>query len=145
MTPEEAKENLEKLLLLYDDGMIDFRVIRESVKVAIEALQDSPTQMSGTSDLISRKAVIDALDKRFDSVPMEQTTEILMLRKDLRELPSAEPERRTGKWLIRRFGGDAQCSECGMYFRDAYDFENSDHYCRHCGAEMEGTALKLNG
>ena len=43
-------------------------------------------------DTISRKMAIDALDKRFDSIPMEQTTEILMLRKDLRELPSAQPE-----------------------------------------------------
>ena len=45
------------------------------------------------SDLISRQAAIDALDKRFDSIPMEQTTEILLLRKDLRNLPSAQPER----------------------------------------------------
>ena len=43
-------------------------------------------------DTISRKDAIDALDKRFDSIPMEQTTEILQLRKDLRELPSAQPE-----------------------------------------------------
>ena len=43
-------------------------------------------------DLISRQAAIDALDKRFDSIPMEQTTEILQLRKDLRKLPSAQPE-----------------------------------------------------
>lgn len=46
------------------------------------------------SDLISRQAAIDALDKRFDSIPMEQTTEILLLRKDLRELPSVQPEQR---------------------------------------------------
>lgn len=39
MTIEEAKANLEKLLLLYDDGMIDFSVIRESVSVAIKALE----------------------------------------------------------------------------------------------------------
>ena len=32
MTNEEARSNLEKLLLLYDDGMIDFSVIRESAK-----------------------------------------------------------------------------------------------------------------
>ena len=48
-----------------------------------------------TCDLISRQAALDALDKRFDSIPMEQTTEILLLRKDLRELPSAQPEKRT--------------------------------------------------
>jgi len=41
------------------------------------------------SDYISRQEAIDALDKRFDSIPMEQTTEILLLRKDLRNLPSA--------------------------------------------------------
>ena len=46
-------------------------------------------------DLISRQAAIDALDKRFDSIPMEQTTEILLLRKDLRDLPSVLPERLT--------------------------------------------------
>lgn len=46
-----------------------------------------------SKDLISRQAAIDALDKRFDSIPMEQTTEILLLRKDLRNLPSAQPER----------------------------------------------------
>ena len=43
-------------------------------------------------DLISRQAAIDALDKRFDDVPMELTTEILQLRRDLRErIPSAQP------------------------------------------------------
>ena len=44
-------------------------------------------------DVIYRQAAIDALDKRFDSVPMEQTAEILQLRKDLRELPSAQQEK----------------------------------------------------
>ena len=55
------------------------------------------------NDLISRQAAIDALDKRFDSIPMEQTTEILLLRKDLRNLPSAQPE------LIR-------CKDCKHYY-----------------------------
>ena len=44
------------------------------------------------SDLISRQAAIDALDERFDDMPMEQTTEILLLRRDLKELPSAQPK-----------------------------------------------------
>ena len=49
-------------------------------------------------DLISRQAAIDALDKRFDDVPMELTAEILLLRKDLREvIPSAQPEERTNE------------------------------------------------
>lgn len=43
-------------------------------------------------DLISRQAAIDVLDKRFNDVPMKLTTEILQLRRDLRELPPAQPE-----------------------------------------------------
>ena len=66
--------------------------------VAIDELPPAQPDVHDTDvgDLISRQAAIDALDKRFDSVPMEQTTEILMLRKDLRELPSSQP--RKGKW-----------------------------------------------
>ena len=44
------------------------------------------------SDTISRQAAIDALDKRFDNIPMEQTTEILQLRRDLRQLPFVQPD-----------------------------------------------------
>ena len=61
-------------------------------------------------DTISRAAALDALDKRFDSIPMEQTTEILLLRKDLRKLPSAQPE------IIH-------CKDC----------KNSEHWCRNIG------------
>lgn len=85
------------------------------------------------SDLIERQAAIDALDKRFDSIPMEQTTEILQLRKDLRELPSAQPERKKGKWILKpNIYGVVYCSEC--------DYElhtNNTNYCPDCGAKME--------
>lgn len=47
-----------------------------------EALEQEPCE-----DAVSRQAVLNALDKRFDSIPVEQTIEILLLRKDLRELP----------------------------------------------------------
>ena len=60
-----------------------------------EKLQLPPANCSefpNNSDTISRQASIEALDKRFDSIPMEQTTEILLLRKDLRGLPPAQPD-----------------------------------------------------
>ena len=63
----------------------------ESAKRTAEAAQNV-----SDSDLISRKAAIDAVDKRFDSIPINQTTEILLLRKDLRELPSAQPKQ---QWI----------------------------------------------
>lgn len=67
---------------------------REALSMAARALssQQTDTDSQGlVNDCISRQQAIDAVDKRFDSIPMEQTTEILMLRKDLRELPSAQP------------------------------------------------------
>ena len=66
------------------------------------------------NDCISRQAPIDALDKRFDSIPMEQTTEILQLRKALRELPSAQPE------IIH-------CKDCK--WSDWYDAADGHRYC----------------
>ena len=59
-----------------------------ALDMAIDALQQEPSE-----DCVSRQAVLYALDKRFDSIPMEQTTEILLLRKDLRELPPVTPQK----------------------------------------------------
>ena len=97
-------------------------------------------------DLISRQAAIEALDKRFDSIPMEQTTEILLLRKDLRNLPSAQPQRMRGKWT---YGEDEysidgyHCDKCGFFVPWDYthkfiDFIKDYHFCPNCGADMRG-------
>lgn len=89
------EDSLDAYCELNEEGKTAFRM-------AIEAL--SCSEFPNSSDTISRQAAIDALDKRFDSIPMEQTTEILQLRKDLRELPSAQPE------IIR-------CKDCKWYGR----------------------------
>lgn len=52
--------------------------------------------------------------------------------------PAPLPECATGFWLIRRWGDDAKCSNCGKMFKDVYDMENYDGFCRHCGTKMEG-------
>ena len=89
-------------------------------------------------DLISRQMAIDALDKRFDSIPMNQTTEILLLRKDLRELPSAQPGRKRGKWINVNGRTVINCSACyhcswSLSFKDTVKRFN---FCPHCGADM---------
>ena len=60
MTNEEARSNLEKLLLLYDDGMIDFSTIRESIKVAIKALK------AIDEDLIKRQDALNCFHTWID-------------------------------------------------------------------------------
>lgn len=95
-------------------------------------------------DLIDRAMAIDALDKRFDSIPMEQTTEILQLRKDLRELPSAQPERKRGRWNITDvYPHNVYCSECYTRFAQTHwtvweDGSLPRNFCPNCGADMRG-------
>ena len=89
-------------------------------------------------DLIDRQAAIATLDKRFDSIPMEHTTEILQLRKDLRELPSAQPERKTGRWISVTNGrGGHECDLCHNY-APAWQTgeERLTDFCPNCGAYM---------
>ena len=62
----------------------DYRTARACVNAVPPAKLGTNLAEVGT-DCISREQAIEALDKRFDSIPMEQTSEILMLRKDLRE------------------------------------------------------------
>ena len=106
-------------------------------------------------DAVSRKAVEEMLQNGFPARGMweiegdvvkqtvcETLADALM---DLERLPSVTPKRKTGRWLIREGIPDAQCSECKMYFSDVYDVENSDAFCRHCGAKMEGLKVVKRG
>ena len=85
------------------------------------------------SDLIDRQAAIDALDKRFDSIPMEQTTEILLLRKDLRELPSVQPEPLTDK---------EQRIFLAAMGREEKVCKQVDEECRDCREAYEDSLVK---
>ena len=49
-----------------------------------------------SEDLIRRSDAIKAIDDAFDSIPMEQTTEILKVRRVIRTLPSAD---RPQEWI----------------------------------------------
>lgn len=77
----------------------------EALEMAIRALGTD----TNVGDLISRKAVLYALDKRFDSIPMEQTQEILLLRKDLREMPPITPIQELLEVSANRDYWQAQC------------------------------------
>jgi len=65
-------------------------------------------------------------------------------------LPSAEPERKTGKWIVwggmdvSENHGRHKCSECGEFALLRYEKllrkEILSDYCPHCGAKMEGEA-----
>ena len=98
------------------------------------------------SDLIDKEKFIYTL------IFSEKTKSIFV--KDLRsvievanEMPSAEPERKKGKWQ-RRKGGDCwECSECHAVLESDDIVRHNFYYCYHCGADMtnEDGYMKLEG
>ena len=94
-------------------------------------------------DLISRQAAIDAIrastSKYTGFMEMEMYTDDDAVEA-IEALPSAQPERKTGKWIDEGFYADGhgahafRCSECGGHIIE-YD---ADPFCRWCGADMRG-------
>ena len=83
-------------------------------------------------DLISRAAAIDAAESAYIKGVFPTAY--------IREVPSAQPERKKGKWIMLDKGlivTAYKCSECGRTVRDVtgYDVSNDYPFC-HCGADM---------
>ena len=108
-------------------------------------------------DLISRKAILEAIDKREEIVQKltanvddeaEMTATLSAVREFVRNRPAvnAEPVRH-GRW--RHLGGDEwRCTMCGDVIHTEGSEKPEDKYCRECGARMDGEARKqwkLNG
>ena len=107
-------------------------------------LSQKGTTKDATSDTISRQAAIDALAKQMPtpytpdgSHPADegifQVQEVYAdCIETLELLPSAQPERKVGKWTE-----DNACEFCGFkpwYERDIHTLS----YCPNCGADMRG-------
>lgn len=70
------------------------------------------------------------------------------IRNALRDMPSAQPERKTGKWQETDDGWDGVfyvCSECGCSWTliDGTPSDNGMNFCPHCGTKMVEVVEKL--
>lgn len=91
-------------------------------------------------DLISRQAVDKIIDDLFENDNLHASPSVWHGLHMIKQLPSAQPERKVGKWILTKVDEDEYgngtfnwvCSECGA---QAYEF--SQHYCHRCGAPME--------
>ena len=109
------------------------------------------------SDLIDRQKAIEALDFEivymtvFSNDEKNITNPFAQYNKGLedgikaiRALPSAEPERKKGRWEVQpSTGGDRpfiwwKCSECGyvIFSETERDRREFHAFCGRCGAEM---------
>lgn len=87
-------------------------------------------------DLISRQAAIEAIlteltkRERKNLLHTWSTVEVkCFIVEMLEQLPSAQPERKKGKWLDDC--GGLKCSVCGCTIDDPYYVEG---YCTKCGS-----------
>ena len=97
------------------------------------------------SDLIRREDVIGMLKElevvesdnftKTDPVTMMIVATIADCIEGIVELPSAEPERKRGEWIVHDYALGREryeCSECKGRCDLGYDF------CPNCGADMRG-------
>ena len=106
------------------------------------------------SDLISRQAAIDALAKFVPYAICDESTEsytngLTDAYNLICQLPSAQPQRKTGRWIIKDNPGTGwyrvTCSECGEDVTSTAPcigfYPNAKvtwDYCPNCGALMDG-------
>ena len=102
-------------------------------------------------DLISRQAAIDELwriSNERDSV--YYTSAIHSAVDAVKALPSAEPERKKGRWIKNEGRSGWHCSSCKKDDLYAYPYAANnervlqDFYCPNCGADMRGEEHETN-
>lgn len=149
MEVKEAADLLNNLVGMVEDNHgEDYDT---ALKMGIEAL-------SANGDMISRQAAIDALKGLptwwADSggyyggaqPPMEALLEPEDAISALENLPSAQPERKTGRWIeLTNTNHTYVCSVCGRMLVNITDGKNTvtkNYPFCHCGARMvqEGEA-----
>ena len=93
-------------------------------------------------DLISRQVAIDKFEpwlnvKGYSEGERNMLKAVLY---DLKFLPSAQQERKTGKWI--NDDDDwcyPECSVCGKNALEVQECGFKSNYCPHCGARMENS------
>ena len=147
ISPEEA-------IAILNDMKIDFPVPKAAVTqrkrnvaldMAISAM--SCSEIPNSSDTISRKAAIEAIDNcecdGEDScgqpwIYKENAVETIEM---VEPLPPAQPERIKGHWIDAVIPNDngglpvQVCDQCNTFFPLAYT-GGGHSFCPHCGADM---------
>ena len=94
------------------------------------------------NDLISRQAAIDVADAVWSVTGDKNVAKVW---DQIKDLPSAQPERKKGKWIYGEdeYGIDGyHCDKCGFFvpWDYAHTFINyieDYNFCPYCGAEMD--------
>lgn len=100
------------------------------------------SEIPNSSDTISRQAALNCFHDWIDKSGNVHTADEMPEYQAIEGLPSAQPERKTGHWILydKRFpwSKDYKCSECGNYINlsDINAGRGSANFCPNCGADM---------
>ena len=87
------------------------------------------------SDLIDRDALKKAIGKVY-ACDWDDIEKNFHFAEAVNSLPSAEPERKKGKWQRRKDEDCWECSECHAVLENSDIGNHNFYYCYHCGADM---------
>ena len=92
-------------------------------------------------DLISRQAAIDAFDLPIYNITGRENAERVVeylkaVIQRIKDLPSAQPERKKGKWIWSEENASWCCGACDCVFEEI-DWRPEYNFCPNCGARME--------
>jgi len=89
------------------------------------------------SDLIKREDVVEALYQAIRTTLTSTFTDSMSLAIAMaNNLPSAEPERKRGKWVRRKDSDCWECSQCHAVLENDDLGMHNFYFCYHCGANM---------
>ena len=97
------------------------------------------------SDLISREAVIDAIfsEPLYESGMKKRDADVVVpaIYEKIRQLPSAQPERNIGKWIVvkrhEHYPSGKPYEQVQCPFCKRFDNNGDGSFCGYCGAEMQ--------
>ena len=90
------------------------------------------------SDLIDREAALNCFHAWVDNYGDVHTPDEIPEYRAIEDLPSAQPERKKGKWIDETFKPwglvyhPYKCDQCGEHS------EADSNFCPNCGADMRG-------
>lgn len=105
----------------------DIELMDEAVTKINKVIQELDYCLEGLCDICSHKGT-DAPGGCKDELMLDA-----MLALKAQEPQATTPE---AEWLLYKGRRGATCSYCKHTYYDAYDVENCDNYCRHCGSKM---------
>ena len=87
------------------------------------------------NDLISRQAMLDGIDKLI-KIHFDRTVVLYKARQVAENLPQAQPERKTGQWILDRSGAYC-CDKCMEPCASYTMMKPRDKFCKMCGSRNE--------